>query len=294
MKNGEIFKTNITNSHDAAQVKLELLKYFPLAVINIDFDDPEKILRIEDDSVDSEQITSLLSALGFSCKPIPDKVCKELHNTAEDMEQFWNGSFLQHKAMWGFEPSQSALLAKDLFVKNQITDILLPGFGYGRNAALFLDAGIQVTGIEISSAAIDMARHQFRDQVKVFQASVTEMPLDHHIYGGIFCYGLLYLLDENQRQKMLSDCYEQLLTGGWMFFSVISKNSPNYGKGKQIGENTFELGKGGQLYFYNEDAVLREFASFGLVDFWEIEEKANPASDVLFKFFIVKCQKQSY
>jgi hypothetical protein len=52
--------------------------------------------------------------------------------------------------MWGFEPSDSAIPAKDFFLEKKIKDILLPGVGYGRNAKVFLENGIKVTGIENS------------------------------------------------------------------------------------------------------------------------------------------------
>ena len=51
--------------------------------------------------------------------------------------------------MWGFEPAESAILVKDFFVEEKLKDILIPGIGYGRNAKIFLENGINVTGIEI-------------------------------------------------------------------------------------------------------------------------------------------------
>lgn len=50
----------------------------------------------------------------------------------------------------GFEPTESAILAKDFFLEKNIKDILVPGIGYGRNAKVFIDNDINVTGIEIS------------------------------------------------------------------------------------------------------------------------------------------------
>jgi hypothetical protein len=34
---------------------------------------------------------------------------------------------------------------------------LIPGIGYGRNAKLFIDNGLKVTGIEIADSAISIA-----------------------------------------------------------------------------------------------------------------------------------------
>ena len=37
--------------------------------------------------------------------------------------------------------------------RDKVKDILIPGVGYGRNAKVFIDNGINVTGIEISKTA---------------------------------------------------------------------------------------------------------------------------------------------
>ena len=75
-------------------------------------------------------------------------------------DHFWDQKFKEEKISWGFEPAESAIRAKDFFVENNIKDILIPGIGYGRNAKVFLDNGIKVTGIEISQNAIDLAKEE--------------------------------------------------------------------------------------------------------------------------------------
>ncbi|WP_232831879.1 class I SAM-dependent methyltransferase [Taibaiella helva] len=216
----------------------------------------------------------------------------KMANTAGDMQAFWNTAFREHQAMWGFHPSRSAAHARDLFVAQGIKDMLLPGIGYGRNAKIFTDAGIRVTGIEIAQEAIDMARAHYGEDMKIFRGSVTDMPFDAHVYEGIFCYGLVYLLNPEQRKKMIAACYNQLKPGGWMVFSVVSKKSPNYGKGRALGEDTFEVGKGGQVFFYDEAAVQREFGAYGIKEYFEIEEQVSPESGrPAFIFLQVVCRK---
>lgn len=288
----EIFKTNIQDKAQANLIQDILLRALPNAKISFDLEDRDGILRIEDTVIDPEQIVSLVVAGGTLCKLIPDKICPSPSYAVEDIENFWDSSFEKHQAMWGYTAALSANIVKDFFLQEGIKDILIPGIGYGRNAAVFIQSGISVTGIEISKTAIDIAHENFDPVLKIFHGSVTEMPFEPTQYEGIFCYGLLYLLDEHQRSKMLNDCYNQLKPGGWMVFTVISKNSPNYGIGKEVGENTFEIGKGGQLYFYDHQAVMHEFGQFGITDVAEIEEPNNRLSTQPgFKFFLVKCQK---
>ncbi len=56
--------------------------------------------------------------------------------------------------MWGLEPAKSTVLTKDFFVEYKVKNVLISGVGYGRNAQIFIESGITVTGIEISQTAI--------------------------------------------------------------------------------------------------------------------------------------------
>lgn len=289
----QIFKTNIQEQSQADEILSVLTSILPDAKINFDLDDCDKILRIENSDVNSNAIISIIEDHGFLGKVMPDKVCKETTNSSEEMRGFWDSSFIQHKAMWGFEPTNSAVIAKDLFIEKGIKDVLVPGIGYGRNASVFIDSAIKVTGIEISHTAIELAKEHYSPDMEIFQGSVTDMPFDTHLYEGIFCYGLVYLLNPEQRKKMISDCYDQLKPGGWMVFSVVSKSSSNYGKGKQVGKDTFEIAKGGQVFFYDMDTVRQDFEKYGLADLYEIEEPNNALMNKSsFKFIIIKCKKE--
>lgn len=55
------------------------------------------------------------------------------------MEEFWEKSFRINKEMWGWEPTLSAINTLSLFNEKGFNKILIPGFGYGRNAKLFID-----------------------------------------------------------------------------------------------------------------------------------------------------------
>ena len=77
------------------------------------------------------------------------------------MKEFWESSFIEMQTSWGFEPSDSAILAMNCFLENNAKDILIPGIGYGRNATIFIEKGINVTGIEISATAVALAKIQF-------------------------------------------------------------------------------------------------------------------------------------
>lgn len=75
--------------------------------------------------------------------------------------EFWEKNFVEKQEMWGFESSGSAVLTNDFFLQKSVKNILIPGIGYARNAQIFRDNGMVVTGIEISQTAIEMARRHY-------------------------------------------------------------------------------------------------------------------------------------
>lgn len=207
------------------------------------------------------------------------------------MTEIWESSFIENQIMWGFEPSDSAILCKDFFIEKGIKDILIPGIGYGRNAKVFIESGINVTGIEISKTAIDLAR-QNDVNCSIFHGSVVDMPFENKRYDGIFCYALIHLLNKQEREKFIKDCVHQLKPNGYMIFTTISKEAPMYGKGKQLGKDYFEIIDGMKIFFYDADSIKQEFGEVGLFDISEIlEPHKNMENKPPFKFLMIKCQK---
>lgn len=198
--------------------------------------------------------------------------------------EFWEAAFSEKQEMWGFEPSNSAILTKDFFVEKGIKNVLIPGMGYGRNARIFRDNGMTVTGIEISQAAIDMAQKHYGTDMLIYHGSVTDMPFDDKKYDGIFCYSLIHLLDGNERMKLIRDCYDQLAPNGYMVFTVISKTAPTYGQGTLISKDRYEMFGGVNMFFYDQASIHAEFDQAGLLEITEVTEN--------YPMFLVKCRKE--
>ncbi|MDR2470473.1 MAG: class I SAM-dependent methyltransferase [Tannerella sp.] len=208
------------------------------------------------------------------------------------MTGFWEASFAEKQTMWGFEPAESAIVAKDFFLKEKVKDVLIPGSGYGRNARVFLDAGMIVTGIEISKTAIELAKNQNKLDMPVYNGSVADMPFDDKLYDGIFSYALIHLLNTDERAKFIRDCYNQLQPNGTMIFSFISKNDPMYGSGQELSKDWFEMSSGVKLFFYDADSIRHEFGNYGLMDFHAMDEPVKFTLHHLpMKFIVVKCKK---
>jgi cyclopropane fatty-acyl-phospholipid synthase-like methyltransferase len=199
------------------------------------------------------------------------------------MTEFWEEAFKDKQEMWGLETAKSTVLTKDFFVEQQIKNVLIPGIGYGRNAQIFMDNGMTVTGIEISQTAIDLARKHFGNDLTIYHGTVTEMPFDDKLYDGIFCYGLIYLLDKKERKKLIHDCFNQLTENGFMIFTTITKTAQTYGQGTPISKDRFEMFGGVKIFFYDKETIDEEFGDAGLFDVTEVIEN--------YPFYLIKCRK---
>ena len=83
------------------------------------------------------------------------------------MTEFWEASFRDRQEMWGWAPADSAVDTVELFNGYGLNKILIPGIGYGRNAGIFTDNGFEVTGIEISETAIELAKRHFGESINI-------------------------------------------------------------------------------------------------------------------------------
>lgn len=199
------------------------------------------------------------------------------------MTEFWEQTFKDKQELWGFEPSKSTVLTNSFFLEQQIKNVLILGIGYGRNAQIFQEHGITVTGIEISKTAIDLAQKHFGNDLTIHHGSVTEMPFDENLYDGIYAYALIHFFNKNERRKLIQDCMNQLTAGGFMVFATVAKDAQIYGCGTYISKDRFELYGGLKMFFYDEETIREEFGKVGLLEIIEVDD--------IYPFYLITCKK---
>lgn len=188
------------------------------------------------------------------------------------MGEFWETAFQDKQKMWGDKPIALAEEVAEIYEQQGFRTILIPGFGYGRNARPFYEKGFDVTGIEISTTAIKIAHKIWGQDIRVFNSSVDDMPFDENHYDGVFCHALIHLLDATQRHKFIRDCYQQLQQGGLMCITAITKAASTYGVGEELSTDRYRTKHGVNLYFYDEESIELEFKDFGLIEAIKINE----------------------
>ena len=156
-----------------------------------------------------------------------------------DKKEYWESRFKAEGKIWGESPSPSAHTALKLFLANNVKTVLVPGFGYGRNTKLFSASGLDVIGIEISETAYKMAS-QFDPRSKFYNGTVLDMSFDNRQYDAIYCFNVLHLFRQAERELLLQQCKGKLKDGGLIFFTVFSNEEPTFGQGMESEPNTFE------------------------------------------------------
>ncbi|MFD0975421.1 class I SAM-dependent methyltransferase [Salinimicrobium gaetbulicola] len=204
------------------------------------------------------------------------------------MTEFWESAYQSNQRMWGENPSDNARKVLKVMQKRNIRNVLIPGFGYGRNAKVFYDKGIDVTGIEISKTAIERARKYFESDVTIHYGSVTDMPFDKTQYESIYCYSLIHLLNKADRLKLINDCYSQLKDNGLMIFVALSINDKRFGLGEKLERNTFRSPQGLNLYFYDEESIIDEFGHYNIVEAKEVNEPEENPNET---HWMIMCEK---
>ncbi len=183
---------------------------------------------------------------------------------------FWDNLF-KDGAIWGNQPSDSAIWTSNYFKSFGIKNVLIPGFGYGRNAIPFINNGIDVTGIEISNEAIITAKNNGVNS-KIYLGSVLDMPFSESLYNGIYSYSLFHLFNFEKRSRIMKSLYNQLSPDGLMVTVTISTKSSLYGEGTKIGHNRFVHENGNKVYFSDEQSIKQEFMNYGLIEYSLISE----------------------
>lgn len=184
----------------------------------------------------------------------------------ELMKAYWNARYVGGH-IWGDEVCPSVVMSGDWFQKHNISDVLVPGCGYGRNSLWLAKHGFHVTAFDVSDMAIKLAIEQmFVDSVDI-EYGVGDAFDDSLLLGrkfnGIYLSNVIHLFLAERRKKLVDRLTSLLQPNGILALSCISVfDTNNYGIGLEVEPNTFEKHKGKPLHFFSEEEI-RDMLSRG-------------------------------
>ena len=190
------------------------------------------------------------------------------------MKDYWEKRFQAEGKIWGSSPSSTAQLALELFQQSNVKRLLVPGSGYGRNTRLFSGSGFDVTGIEISPTACNMAR-KFDPLSRIYCASVLDTSFDTNTYDAVYCYNVLHFFREKERREFARRYMEKVVDKGILYFTVFSDKEPSYGKGAEVETNTFESKPGRPVHYFTEDDLKAYFRDGEIIESGMVEDPEN-------------------
>ena len=191
-----------------------------------------------------------------------------------DNKEYWESRFKAEGKIWGESPSRSAHAAVKLFLANNVKTVLVPGSGYGRNTKLFSASGLDVTGIEISETAYKMAG-RFDPHSKFFNGTVMNMSFDNRRYDAIYCFNVLHLFRQLERELFLNQCIGKLKERGLVYFVVFSNEESTFGQGQETEPNTFESKPGRPVHYFTEADLRQYFCNFEIIYIGTIQDPEN-------------------
>jgi 2-polyprenyl-3-methyl-5-hydroxy-6-metoxy-1,4-benzoquinol methylase len=181
------------------------------------------------------------------------------------MNEYWDKRFQNEGKIWGETPSRTAVYALELFTKEGVKKIVVPGSGYGRNTKLFSAAGIKVTGMEISETAVNFAR-KYDSATRVYHDSVLDMSILGRNYDAVYCFNVLHLFRSYDRQLLVQQCLGRIKKDGLLFFTVFSEKEDSCGIGKKTEQNTFESKPGRAAHYFTEDDLKATFKNTEIIE----------------------------
>jgi SAM-dependent methyltransferase len=194
-----------------------------------------------------------------------------MRDCIESTRDYWDKRFKDEGKIWGELPSRTTKHALELFRGANVKSVLIPGSGYGRHTKFFSTSGFDVTGIEISSVAYNLAR-EFDPLSRFYNASILDMSFDTNKYDAIYCFNVLHLFRENDRYLFVQQCNNKLNRGGLMFFTVFSERESSFGEGREVKRNTFEGRPGRPAHYFTEADLKAHFVKYDLVDMGILED----------------------
>jgi SAM-dependent methyltransferase len=183
----------------------------------------------------------------------------------KNLEPYWSNRYRIENKIWGDVPSNTAHLALKIFRKSKVKNILVPGSGYGRHTKLFSSSGFNVTGVEISPEACSIAKKNDPD-TKLFEGSVLDISFKRATFDAIYCFNLLHLFREKEREEFIDKCHRELKTNGICFFVVFSEEEESYGKGNEVEKGTFESKPGRPVHYFSNNDLRNHFRKFELIE----------------------------
>lgn len=208
----------------------------------------------------------------------------------ENARRFWNKRYINEGPIWGVKPATSAKIAAKVFKYMGLRKIMVPGCAYGRNSLYFARSGFDVLGLDASPVAIDMAKETVSESkiaIDYQVGNVYQLPYGDDAFEAIFDRGLLHLMLRAERRQAIIEYRRVLLNNGALFLTVFSTKDPQYGRGVELEENTFDSMDGRPAHFFTRDEMSEILKGWQILNMKTLKERETHGAGEHFHNFLL-------
>lgn len=149
----------------------------------------------------------------------------------DDAESFWDRRFAAPEYIFGSEPNLFVASQRALFTHGmRVLDI---GCGEGRNSVWLAQAGCRVTGIDISTTALDKAAKLAAErsvEVQWIHADVRNWQWEAERFDAVVCIFIQFAAPEG-RQRIFAGIQSTLVAGGYLVLQGYTPRQLQYCSG---------------------------------------------------------------
>lgn len=181
-------------------------------------------------------------------------------------------------------------------VKRKVRRILDAGCGNGRHVVFFAEQGFEVYGLDISEEAVEIAnawlgKKGLRAHLAI--GDIRKLPFEDGYFDVVISYGVLDHIMFAEAKKAFQEIKRVCCDGGYIYITLRSAEDSEYGRGKEVGGNSFILQEGYEKgiiqHFFDLEEIGRLVKGLKIFDI-ECHEEKFPELYTLDKCFLQSSQ----
>ncbi len=146
--------------------------------------------------------------------------------------------------------------------------VLELGAGHGQDTRFFANHEYEVISTDFSSTALNYNKKKLpsglKSKVSIQQLDLSKtFPFEDDSFDVVYSHLSIHYFDDRTTSQIFSEIHRVLKPGGVVAILVNSVDDPEYGMGKKLGEDFFELSPGDVKHFFSLEYMRGKTKGFG-------------------------------